>query len=230
MDNDSPQSVNVVTHGREQQPVIVIDNFVNDPSHLVEDAAMLSFKPLAAHYPGLRAPVPFAVVTGFLSPITELIADTFKLSLPFVHVDSWYSMVTTPPEALAPIQRLPHFDSADPGRIAVLHYLDRSEQGGTSFFKHRATEFESVSSERQEHYIAAIDRDAVKHGVPEAAYISSDTAMFERIAQYQSRFNRAIIYRGNTIHCADIPKGMNLSKDPYIGRLTVNSFIHASLR
>lgn len=217
-----------MAHGRERQPVIVIDNFVPYPERIVEDAAMLSFKPIGAHYPGTRAVVPRQLVSQFLEGISGLIAKTFGLNLPFLETECWYSLVTTMPEALAPIQRLPHFDSADPNRIAVLHYLARGEQGGTSFFRHRRTEFESVSADRLDRYVAAIDIDAACYGLPDAAYIAGDTTMFERIAHYEARYNRAIIYRGNTLHCADIPAGMALSSDPQTGRLTINTFLQGT--
>ncbi len=216
-----------LTHfGREKQPVIVIDNFLPDPDVLIDDAAMLSFCPMGPHYPGVRAVVPPILVERFLHDLVGLIADTFGITMAFSEVESWYSIVTKRPEALTPIQRLPHFDSGDPNRIALLLYLARSEQGGTSFFRHRATGLESVAEDVQEVYAAAIEADVSKHGLPDPAYIAGDTPMFERIAHYQARFNRAIIYRGNTLHCADIPPDMPLPADPERGRLTVNSFIN----
>jgi hypothetical protein len=45
----------VVAHGDEAQPVIIIDNFFGAPDQLVEDASMLSFRPIGADYPGVRA-------------------------------------------------------------------------------------------------------------------------------------------------------------------------------
>jgi Family of unknown function (DUF6445) len=216
----------VAEHGLEKQPVIIIDDFIADPGRLIEDASMLSFQPIGEHYPGIRAAVHPALVAGFTKGVARMIADVFGLSLPFPNIECWYSLVTTPPEALRPIQRLPHFDSADAARIALLHYLAPDALGGTSFFRHRATGFESVTEDRVDRYSAAIDTDAARYGLPEAAYISGDTPMFEKIAHYEARFNRAIIYRGNTIHCADIPIGMPLPADPATGRLTVNTFIH----
>jgi Family of unknown function (DUF6445) len=227
MTNEVTQQTSILTHGREQQPVIVIDNFVSDPARFIDDAAMLSFKPIGPFYPGVRAVVPAGLFAQSLDPVAGLIAEVFGVAFPIASVESWYSLVTTPPEALAPIQRLPHFDSVDPGRIAVLHYLSRNVAGGTSFFRHRGTKFESVDANREAQYRTAIDADVARLGLPEPAYIAGDTTMFERIAQYEARFNRAIIYRGNTIHCADIPPDMVMSRDPAQGRLTVNSFIQA---
>ncbi|MEY2927839.1 MAG: hypothetical protein RL367_2316 [Pseudomonadota bacterium] len=223
-------NIDFVQCGNERHTIIVIDDFVTDPSHLVEDASMLAFRPIGPHYPGVRADVPPALAARFLGSITDLICESFGVCVPFEDVQCWYSLVTTPPAALAPIQRLPHFDSVDPGRIALLHYLVPGEQGGTAFFRHRTTGFESVNSDRQDVYSSAIDRDIADHGLPGPAYIAGDTPMFERIGHVQARHNRAILYRGHMLHCADIPPDMCLPANPATGRLTVNSFIHAKLR
>ena len=63
------------------------------------------------------------------------------------------------------------------------------------------------------------------HGLPDAAYIAGDTPVFERIALHQGRFNRAILYRSNTLHCAHLPDTLSFDPDPETGRLTVNSFL-----
>jgi hypothetical protein len=215
--------------GQEELPMIIIDNFVADPGRLIEDAAMLSFAPIGIHYPGVRANVPPALVRSFMAGVSQTIADVFGLALPFNETECYYSIVTTRPEDLRPIQRLPHFDSTDPGRIAVLHYLSQDEGSGTSFFRHRGTGFESVNESRFAEYSAAIDADVARLGLPEAVYISGDTPMFERITRVEARFNRAVIYRGNSIHCADIPSGIPLPADPVTGRFTVNTFLHATV-
>jgi hypothetical protein len=216
----------IVTHGHTQQQVIVIDNFVPRPESLVEDASMLAFAPLGAYYPGVRAVVPAALVARSLHDVEQLIAAVFNVALPFAEVQSWYSLVTTPPSALAPIQRLPHYDSTEPERIALLHYLVKSEAGGTAFYRHRRTGYEMITSSNQADYANALQADITEHGLPSSAYISGDTAIFEQIAHYEARYNRAIIYRGHGLHCADIPANMPLIASPQDGRLTVNTFLH----
>jgi Family of unknown function (DUF6445) len=86
------------------------------------------------HYPGVRAKVSPAIVARFMDGLDALIADVFGLREPFSEVECCYSLVTSPPAELAPIQRLPHFDSVDPGRIAILHDLAPGEEGSTGFF------------------------------------------------------------------------------------------------
>ncbi len=215
-----------VVQGTEQQPVLVVDNFFENPDMLIADAEMLSFRPIGPHYPGIRAEVHSAMLGRFLGGVEALIAETFGIARPFTDVECAYSLVTTPPSSLTPIQRLPHFDNTDPGRIAVLHYLTCGEEGGTSFYRHRSTGFETVTLDRLAPYSTALEADVAAHGPIAPAYIGGDTPIFERIAHYEVQFNRAIIYRGHTLHCADIPDGMALPTDPATGRLTVNTFIN----
>ncbi len=216
--------IEVTRSGRENQPVVVIENFVPDPQALIDDACSHGFGPRGVHYPGVRAPVPPALVRRFLDGLDAIIAEVFGIASGHV-LETWYSLVTTPPAALAPIQRLPHYDGLEPGRLALLHFLGREAKGGTAFYRHRSSGCESVDAARYPTYKAQLEADVARSGLPQAGYIAGDTPIFERIALHAARFNRAILYRGNTLHCADIPGDLNLSVDPARGRLTVNTFL-----
>lgn len=219
-------SVQVLTHGAEAQPVVVIDGFAPDPDRFVDDASFLSFRPIGEHYPGVRAPVAPQMLRDLLERIAPLARDVFGAEGLEV-VDAFYSLVTTAPARLAPIQRLPHFDEVSPSRLALLHFLSTDESSGTAFYRHRSTEFESIDAARLPPYRSALDADLARHGMPEAAYIGGDTAIYEQLAFHRGTFNRALLYRSNTLHCALIPPDMTLNDDPATGRLTVNTFLDA---
>ncbi len=214
----------VERHGREAQPVVVIDGFAPAPERFVDDAAFLAFTAMGEHYPGVRARVPDALLRPLLDALAPAIAAVFGPGKPAV-VDAFYSLVTTPPAALAPIQRLPHVDETSRARLALLHFLSRDERSGTAFFRHRATGWESLDAERLPAYRTALEADLARHGLPQASYIDGDTPLFEQVARYAGRFNRAILYRSNTLHCAAIPPDMAFSAEPDTGRLTVNTFL-----
>ncbi|MDE1958676.1 MAG: hypothetical protein KGI40_06285 [Xanthomonadaceae bacterium] len=216
--------IEVTRCGRENQPVVVIENFVPDPQALIDDACRRPFGAHGAYYPGIRAPVPPALVQRFLEGLDAIIAEVFGITSGHV-LETWYSLVTTPPAALAPIQRLPHYDGLEPGRLALLHFLGREAKGGTAFYRQRSSGYESVDAGRFPAYRAQLEVEVARSGLPQAGYIAGDTPLFERIALHGARFNRAILYRGNTLHCADIPGDLGLSTDPARGRLTVNTFL-----
>jgi hypothetical protein len=219
-------TITIHRQGLEGQPVIVVDDFASEPDRLIDDAEMLHFLPIGDYYPGVRAPVPGRLVTRMLSGVADLIRDTFETDDALDRFEAFYSLVTTAPQALRPIQRLPHFDGVEPGRLAVLLFLCREDQGGTAFYRHRATGFETVNAARLTAFDAALRTDVNRHGLPRARYISGDTPLYEQIARYDGRFNRALIYRGHTLHCADVPDRATLSGDPRVGRLTVNVFLN----
>jgi Family of unknown function (DUF6445) len=210
--------------GHERVPVVVIDDFVPRPDLLADDAAMLSFAPMGVHYPGVRAVVPAVLVARFVEPLVLLVEKVFGVQNCAV-VDAFYSLVTTPPAALTPIQRLPHFDGVEPERLALLHFLAREDRGGTAFYRHRTTGFETVTAARLGDYERALDGEVQAHGIPDPAYIAGDTVMFEQVAAFEGRYNRALLYPSNALHCAHIPGDLTLSDDPEVGRLTVNTFL-----
>lgn len=220
-------SLSVVEHGAEREPVVVIDNFAPNPQRFIDDAGFLAFRPIGPHYPGVRALVAPAMLRDLLAALEPVVTDVFG-PRGFEVVDAFYSLVTTPPSALAPIQRLPHFDGVERERLALLHFLSRDERSGTAFYRHRSTGFETVNADRLAPYREALDADLTQHGMPEPSYIGGDTPIFEQIARHDGRFNRAILYRSNTLHCADIPEDMAFVADPEAGRLTVNTFIVAT--
>lgn len=216
--------VTVERHGVEAQPVVVIDGFAPDAQRFRDDAGFLSFRPIGEHYPGIRAPVAVAMLRGLLADLAPVAREVFGLDALEV-VDAFYSLVTTPPAALAPIQRLPHFDEVSPQRLALLHFLSADERTGTAFYRHRSTGYESVDAARLAGYGAALQVDIARHGMPAPAYIGGDTPIFEQVGWQRGAFNRALLYRSNTLHCALIPPDMGLSDDPLAGRLTVNTFL-----
>ena len=221
----APAAIRIEHIGAEQQPVIVIDNFAADPAHLRAAAEALEYRVMGRHYPGLRAEVAAKDIDAFLVPVQGLIAEIFGFREPASVISAGYSIVTTPPVQLTPIQRLPHFDGLEAERIALLHYLNGQEQGGTAFYRHRSTGYETISSERHATYDAALHREVAQHGLPDSAYISGDTLLYERIARFEARSNRALIYRGHTLHCADLPADLDFTPDPKAARLTVNTFL-----
>ncbi|MEG3125450.1 DUF6445 family protein [Sphingomonas sp. GB1N7] len=211
--------------GNEQRPLIVIDDFWPDPDMLREDAAALRMGQIGPHYPGIRADVPPRLAETMRRRIAPLLAEHFGLDPAPAVSEAYYSLVTTPPADLAPIQRLPHFDGVQPSRIALLLFLGHGDQGGTAFYRQRATGFESVDPARLADFESALKDDVRLHGMPEPSYISGDTPLYERIAVQPGAFNRALVYAGNTLHCAHLPPEVVLSGDPLAGRLTLNLFL-----
>jgi hypothetical protein len=214
--------------GAERKPLVIVDDCLAGPEAVRAIAARAPFAPIGPHYPGLRSPVPQAAVMPLLDPLAELLTQTFALPGPPTYDECYLSLVTLRAEQLAPIQRLPHFDGVEPDRLALLLYLDPAERGGTAFYRQRATAFETVDCERFEQFRRELETGIAAHGIPPAAYIRSDTPLYERIGEVAGRFNRAVIYHGNSLHCADLAADFAPTADPLAGRLTLNLFLRAA--
>ncbi len=209
--------------GAENLPVVCIDEFFEEPEILVDLACRATFIDVGSRYPGVRAPAPQSYVNALLDATSETIAQAFGAP-PVDDLDLCaFSMVTTPPGMLRPIQCIPHFDGPDCGRIAFIHYLCRPEQGGTSFYRHRATGLAEITPEYVEHYRSAVVEE-LKADSPVHSYVIDHTQFFERVFGVEAAFNRLIIYKGNALHSGDISARTVLSEDPRVGRLTINGF------
>lgn len=215
----------VVHQGRERQPVLVIDDMLAAPELWHASAARAAFAPMGPYYPGIRAPVLAGAAAAMRAELAPLIAEAFAIDAVPPVLECFFSIVTTPPARLAPIQRLPHVDGLEPDRFAILVYLSGAEQGGTAFYRQRETGFETVDAARFPAFEAALAAGVAAHGLPAADYIRGDTPLYEQIAAYEARPNRALIYRSHALHCAAIPPDIDLPADPATGRLSINSFL-----
>jgi Family of unknown function (DUF6445) len=214
--------------GAEGSPVLVIDNFAADPQALVDYAASLApFAPAAqTYYPGVRAPVPMPFVQGVHAYLEAALRAAFGLGDQMVVSGGWdFSLVTRPPAELTLRQRMPHIDSTHPGKLALLLYLAPTDQGGTGFYRHRGTGFETITEDRFDLYEARLKSEVATLGEPQG-YICGDSPIFERIADYDAVFNRMLIYRSRNLHSASLSPGFAGSSDPRTGRLTLNLFLH----
>lgn len=209
--------------GAERQPVVVVDDFHPDPDGLRAHAASSRFEPARRHYPGVRAPLPSGYFDRVRPVLATVLAEVFgytRIEL----IDASYSIVTTPPAILAPEQRIPHVDSVELGRVALVHFLSPACSDGTAFFRHRATGFEHVDATRAAGYYARLTAELAAYGGPPAAYIADSTALFERVGHVEARYNRAILYHSAMLHSGAIAPDAVLDANPSRGRLTVTGF------
>ncbi len=209
--------------GAERSPILCIDDFFANPELLVECAAQAHYIDVGPLYPGVRAPAPAEYVQMLLKAVGPEVERVFGTPPEEDLELCAFSMVTAPASALRHAQRIPHFDGPEPRRFAFLHYLCAPHFGGTSFYRHRSTGFESVTPERLMIYRSAVERE-LRASQPAAAYMNGDTEVFEQVHSVAAAYNRLVIYRGNLLHSGDIPAALPLIEDPRQGRLTINGF------
>lgn len=228
MNNSESLQFHVDYIGNTRSPVIVIENAWPDPQSLVDMAAAKHDYSLRSfYYPGIRSSATPDYANAITAQFESLIRDTFNFAEKITITDSTFSLVATPASKLVPFQRVPHFDSTDANRLALLHYLCGPEHGGTSFYRHRGSGIEEVTADNHKDYINAVNTEVKTLGMPPPQFIDGDTAMFERIARYDCKFNRVLIYRGRMLHSVNMPITETPDTDPRSGRLTVNTFLLA---
>jgi Family of unknown function (DUF6445) len=211
--------------GREQQPLVIIDNFAPDPDALRAAAIASEFRTADHYYPGIRAPLPKTYFAEIGDVVALTLAEVFGFKKSFRIIDASFSIVTHHPAALRVEQRIPHFDAVEPGRIAFVHYL--APGNGTAFYRHRTTGFETVDTSRAPHYLATLNAE-LESVPPPHAYIAGETAQFDCIGRVDAHYNRALVYSSGLLHSGAIDANAVLSPDPALGRLTVTAFLEAS--
>ncbi|HTU11380.1 MAG TPA: DUF6445 family protein [Allosphingosinicella sp.] len=216
--------------GREREPVLIVEQLLRAPEQLVDYAAReVRFAPVwgpEGGYPGIRAPAPLNYVESLVRALSPAMEKAFGLGdVALSRADCNFSLVTLPPGALAPLQRIPHVDTVDPLQFAMLHYLCPPGFGGTAFYSHRATGFETLTAERVPAYEAARARELAE---PDSgpAYITGDTDHYSQTASFAAAFNRLIVYRSRLLHSGQIESPTALSENPRRGRLTANIFLN----
>lgn len=213
----------IVRHGNEQEPVIIVDDFSTHYDALFNDAKYANFQTAAAGYPGIRAPLSARYLAERGALLSDIVREVFSFKSGIKCESCDYSMVTILPIDLQPAQRIPHYDAPNSDILAFMHY--GKGRGGTAFYRHIATGFETVTAERQSSYSAALEDEVKRLGMPDPAYIYGNSDRFEMIGEIEPRPNRFILYRGRTLHSGCISKDAIFSDDPAVGRLTINGFL-----
>ncbi len=212
--------------GREGHPLLVIDDFLRHPEQIVDFAAAVPFgPPRTPAYPGVNAELPGDYLPAVFHALRPSFARGFGLGpdMP-VHVTGFLALATLPLAQLQPRQRIPHYDFVNPGNLAVLHYLGQGQGGGTGFFRHDATGFELVDAERRDAYALHVERELLEAGDRLDSFTGPSTPNYSMIDSVDAKFNRLIVYRSASLHCA-LFEGAHLSDDPRTGRLTANTFV-----
>ena len=212
--------------GAERAPLLVIDNFVANAEALVADACARPFTVRSRYFPGIRAEAPPAYQQLLLTRLRSVLLDCLgmpdgALTLSMCH----YSLITTPARELAPPQRIPHVDTFAQSGLATIHYLFKANLGGTAFYRHRRTGFESIDEARRAAYAQTLYEEHSGPAAPGPGYINGSTDLFEQIAKQDGVFNRMLVYRRNSLHSGCIEASFVPDPNPSTGRLSINSFI-----
>ena len=226
-----PMKVAVHEIGRSRSRVIVIDDFFPAAPAVVEAAAKLAPFPAetGTAYPGLRRQIgPTDAVSGYvlqaLQALSPVIRDAFDAAY-FAVTEASFSLVTTAPQDLRGVQRIPHIDSDDPSLIAILHHLHDVPGSGTAFYRHAASGLERPDPAAPGDLRRRLEAEGARIDAADTGFVGGDNDAFEQIFFAEARFNRVMLYQGCLLHSGVIPPDFTFSADPRRGRLTGNIFV-----
>ena len=209
----------------EKHILATIPGLLANAEMVIESAFLQKFAKITPQYPGVRARLDESASQSLAQQLSPMLSDTFDAPEGTWSLVAWYSLVTSAPQQLLPIQRLPHVDGTDPNQIAMMLYLHETEHGGTAFFRHKSTGLEALTENDFPRYRHALQKEVAETGMPPARYVTDGAPLFEVTHRVSGNFNEAVFYRGNILHSGVIDNDAPLSPDPRKGRLTINAFL-----
>ena len=227
--NDELQ-IQSFTVGNEQQKIIIVDNLLKHPQEMVTFASQnnkfVNYKGHCNFYPGIRVPAPADYSAALAPAIYSILIKEYEGIAPdweMNKAECSLSLITVKPEDLRTVQSTPHFDSANIFQFAVLVYLCGEEHGGTAFYRHNATNYETITHENRKHFEEVYFKELKEKPIPKS-YFTESNESFSKIGMVDARFNRMVIYRSCLLHSPHINPTQSVDPNPQTGRLTINSF------
>lgn len=216
--------------GQEFQPLLIIDDLAAAPESIIDYAAnearFIKVEPPQNFYPGIMSALPKQYCESVCDAIKPYLQDVFDFSIDDnTKMHGSFSIATVQPEQLHPLQRLPHIDTTYKKQLAVLHYLCDSSHGGTSFYRHKETGFETLCDERYQQYKVRCIKNFETQGYPAPSYMQGSNGLYSQTGSVEAKFNRLVAYPSHVLHSGNINPELGLSNDPRKGRLTANMFI-----
>lgn len=224
MSVDALPEISVSYVGRDKQPLVILDKFSNMRDVLFARAIAADFQDGGMHSPGLRARASADFVDRQQSLLADILHNIFGLQDEIALQMLAFALIARQPGTLSPLQRIPHYDSVDPRVIAGMYYLLGPDSGGTAFYRHRRTKFETITSSREATYHSAVRREIKDLRGTEPRYYYGDTETFELIGEVKAQPDRLVLYPGQLLHSGVITPTTRISSDPSEGRLTMNLF------
>ena len=211
--------------------VLLADDFLANADRVVDLAEALAPFPeeMETAYPGLRRQISpgdsaSAYVMALLRQAAPLLRSEFGAPA-FSVMEASFSLVTTRPEALRPVQRVPHFDFDDPNVIAIIHHLHTIDDSGTAFYRHIATGLERADVSNSAALRAALRQDGLRLSEMETGFADDTNPFCESVFFAAARFNRLVMYQGCLLHSGRIGPDFTYDSAPRSGRLTANIFV-----
>lgn len=210
-------------------PALIIDGVYADPHAVRQLALKLDFARSAGLYPGHFAALSIRP-RGLEQLLNTLLEPLLKERLVFspYYGETTFAIIDTPPEALMPMQRQPHYDTFCD--VAGVIYLDPnpSARGGTSFWRHRASGMTRAAGRRGQvgPEVAREVERMLLAGLTDLpdGYLVDTNAHWALTDLVEMKFNRLVVYDARAFHSPHI-SAFERSADRTRARLTQSLFL-----
>ena len=173
-------------------PTVTYDNFFKDPNLILDYAKTLEYKePPKGIYPGARTEALHTLNNNLFLEVTGKI---LKLLWPATHLQINF-------DAQCYFQKIPKdfknegWVHQDHGLISSIIYLSPHKNCGTSIFEPLNTDYWKHTKLKREIYITKAFDDEEK-------YVKENNSNFEETIHVKSRYNRIIMFDGQSYHAA----------------------------
>jgi hypothetical protein len=205
-------------------PMIVIDDFYQDPDEVRTAALEGQFKDTAAGYPGRHErldPGSNLDVARVVNHVRQVVEKGSGLSVDSQAITTDFSILTTPKEKILKMQSHPHTDNV---ALAGLVYLNKKKFGGTCFYRNKLLDSCILLDENTEQY-NKLTEDYNKNFKDVEGYVSGSYDSWELIYRTEGKYNQFVMYPGNVFHSVDVVENPDPSQ-PKLARLTQRFFVN----
>ena len=110
-------------------------------------------------------------------------------------------------------------------QLAFIHYLFKANLGGTSFYRHRKTGFESIDQERKPEYMRQVELEAHGPDTPPAEYINGTRRSTNRVATRKGSTTACCCTAAIRSTRGRWRENFIPDPNPRTGRLSINGFL-----
>ncbi len=202
-------------------PLLIIDDFYEDPDSVRERAFSGHFERMEAGYPGRHEPLSIEEddVLIALTFIREVVQIAANVKFDILEMSTDFSVLTTPSKAIHKNQSHPHTDGV---ALAGIIYLNPEEMGGTCFYKNKIINSMLLNEQNEKEWNKYLSEEGLQDT---PGYVSDSFSVWELVHSTVGKYNQLVMYVGNAFHSVNVIKDPDPS-DITKARLTQRIFVN----
>lgn len=212
-DYDEVVKIDYRTIGDTDIPVVVVDNFYENPDIVRDFALSLPYtksKWVCNYSPGER--IRLGLDIRVIRNITYHLLNLKQWEIKPTSMQVIFNKMRGD-EKLEAVQTNPHIDGVDMLNSAMILYLNKPEEcvGGTSFYRHKRTRLDMCRTKEQ--FESTFDNFPKLTRTDYKDFITESNDEWELIDMIEMKYNRMIVYPPNVFHSGYLTRNDFLEYD-----------------